>query len=462
VGLSVIILAAGKGNRMRSGVPKVLHSLAGTPLLERVVNTAQHLQPDAVYVVYGNGGTVVRNEMTYLQVNWVEQETALGTGHAVLQAIEQVADDDQVLILAGDVPLISANTLQSLLANSPHNALGLVVSEFTNPFGLGRIIRNEMGNIIAIVEQKDADEEQQKITEINTSIMTASAQHLKQWLPKLGNKNAQKEYYLTDVVAMAVADGFSVGGVMARCPEEVSGVNNLAELSNLERYYQRQLALELMLSGTTIMDPQRFDVRGALQVGADVSFDVNVVIEGQVTIGDGCSIGANVLLRDVTIAAGVTIKANSIIENAVIEKDATIGPFARLRPGAHIGEHASVGNFVEVKNTTLGVGSKANHLSYLGDAHIGAEVNVGAGVITCNYDGVDKHQTTIEDGASIGSNVALVAPITVGKDATIGAGSAIAEDAPAAQLTLARPRQTTVTDWVSPKKRQKKQAEKTD
>jgi len=449
--LSIIILAAGKGKRMRTDLPKVLHTLAGCTLLERVVRTAESLNPDTIYVVYGNGGHLVRSEMAHLHVEWVEQPEALGTGHAVSQVLpflkKAAKENQQVLILYGDVPLISKDTLQRLLQNTPENALGLVVTELDNPTGFGRIIRDEIGNIAAIVEQKDATPEQQALHEINTGIMTTSAAHLQVWLPRLKSHNAQSEYYLTDIVAMAVADGYSVGGVLAHSQEEVRGVNNLLELAQLERIYQRQKAEELMREGVTLLDPNRFDVRGDITIAPDVIIDVNVILEGTVSIGAHTSIGPNTVLRNVKVGENVKIESNCVIENSVLDSGCTVGPFARIRPGTHIGKGARVGNFVEIKNTQLGEGSKAPHLSYLGDAIIGKNVNMGAGTITVNYDGVNKHQTIIEDEAFVGCDSQLIAPVTVGKGAYIGAGSTITTNPPANQLTVARAKQRSIEGW---------------
>ncbi len=450
--LNIVILAAGSGNRMQSNLPKVLHRLAGVSMLERVVNVAKEFEPKNIYVVYGNGGKQVTECMQHLPVKWVEQKHMLGTGHALQQVLPHLKDRDQVLVLYADVPLISKKTLAALLKSTPKNALGLIVAEFDDPTGFGRIVRSEGGNIVSIVEHKDATKQQLKIKEINTGILTTTVQHLKEWLPRLKNKNAQKEYYLTDIFAMAVEAGFYVGGVLAHCQQEVRGVNNLHELSQLERYYQQQKAIELMRRGVTIMDPSRFDLRGDLQIGKDVIIDINTVIEGDVSIGANTVIGPNVILRNAKIGKNVTIKSNCVLENCTVHAESIIGPFARIRPGSIIKQNAHVGNFVEIKNATLGEGSKANHLSYLGDAIIGKNVNIGAGTITCNYDGANKHRTTIKDGAFIGSNTELVAPITIGEKATIGAGSTITADAPADQLTISRSKQTSITDWQRPTK----------
>lgn len=451
--LSIVILAAGKGRRMRTGLPKVLHHLAGATLLERVVNTSLKLNPDVVYVVYGNGGERVRKEMAHLPVQWIEQKEILGTGHAVSQALPFLKGDEQILVLYGDVPLICAETLKLLLEKTPKNALGLVIAEFDNPAGFGRIIRNDMGNIIDIIEHKDASSHQLKIKEINTGILTTSAQHLKEWLPELKNHNTQKEYYLTDIVSMAVRDGYSVGGVMAACQEEVRGINDLSELAALERFYQIQKAHELMINGVTIMDPHRFDARGDISVSPDVVIDINVVLEGSVTIGANTTIGPNVVLRNVQIGEHVQIKANCVIEDAIIGDHCAIGPFARIRPQTQIAKNVHIGNFVEVKKSQIGENSKVNHLSYLGDAVIGANVNIGAGVITVNYNGINKSLTTIENNAFVGCDTQLIAPVNIGEGAYIAAGSTITTDAPANQLTVARARQRSIKGWKKPQEK---------
>lgn len=452
--LNVVILAAGKGKRMASKIPKVLHPLAGISLLERVVKTVQSLHADTINIIYGNGDNTVPEKLSELPVRWIKQEEQLGTGHAVLQALPFIKNDDQVLILYADVPLISTKTLKHLLETTPHNGLGLVVVELEDPTGLGRIIRNEMGNIVRIVEHKDASTKQLKIREVNTGIMTMRGKHLKKWLPKLENSNRQKEYYLTDVVALAVAEDFPVGGVLARYHQEVQGVNDRWELALLERYYQRRIAKRLALAGATIVDPDRIDVRGDdVHVGHDVTIDINVVLDGKVRIGKKTYIGPNVVLKNVTIGDNVKILSNSVVEGATIANDCKVGPFARIRPESVLEKGAKVGNFVEMKKAKLGRGSKASHLSYLGDATIGSEVNIGAGTITCNYDGVNKWQTTIKDYAFIGSNTALVAPVIVAEGATIGAGSTITQDAPPNQLTIARIKQSTINGWQRPSRK---------
>lgn len=445
--LHIIVLAAGKGQRMLSDLPKVLHPLGGKPLLERVIDTAQQLAPQAIHTVYGNGGSIVSEVLQHLPVNWVEQRELLGTGHAVLQALPYCGDDERVLILYGDVPLISVQSLQTLLAETPADGVGLIVAELANPQGFGRIIRDVRGQITAIVEQRDATEQQRAIKEINTGIITAPAWRLKQWLPQLKNGNQQKEYYLTDIIALAASEGLSIYGARAACNEETRGVNDRAELAALERFYQRQTAMALMRQGVTIADPDRLDVRGEVSIAPDVFLDINVILAGRVVIGKNSRVGPHVFLKNVEIGENVEILANSVIEGAVIARDCQIGPFARLRPGAVLAAKVKIGNFVEVKKSVLGEGSKAQHLSYLGDAVIGSGVNIGAGTITCNYDGVNKNPTHIADGAFIGSNTALVAPVTIGKNAIIGAGSTITRDASDDALTVARARQTTIKGW---------------
>lgn len=449
MGLRVIILAAGKGRRMASNIHKVLHLLGGISLLERVIKTAQTLNADVIHVVYANSGNQIREKFGHLPVNWIKQEEQLGTGHALLQAAPLCRDEDQILILYGDVPLISSDTLMCLLKKTPTNGLGLVTTELPNPHGFGRIIRDEHGNIIRIVEHKDANDPQRKICEINTGILSVSAKNLKNWLPRLTNNNCQKEYYLTDMVALAVANGCLVKSVRPSFSEEVQGVNDRWELIHLERYYQRLMAQKLALAGVTVADPDRIDIRGEnIQVGRDVFIDVNVVLEGNIQLGVNVKIGPNVLLKNATIGNDTEIHANSIIENASIAACCNVGPFARIRSRSVLEKGARVGNFVEIKKTILGSNSQANHLTYLGDASIGKNVNIGAGTITCNYDGTNKWQTKIKDGAFIGSNTSLVAPLTIGEEATIGAGSTITQDTPPHQLTLARKKQQTISGWT--------------
>lgn len=448
--LSVVILAAGKGKRMVSPLPKVMHQLGGVSLIERVVKTAESLHPKKIHVVYGNGGSRLPESFPHLNVHWVFQKEQLGTGHAVMQALPDCEDDERILVLYGDVPVITTHTLQQLLEETPKNGVGLLVTELDDPTGFGRIVRDHEDNIVAIIEEKDASRTQRAIREINTGIVTAPAKFLKNCLPKLSNKNAQKEYYLTDMIALAVEEGLQLRSVAALNHNEVSGVNDPWQLATLERYYQSECAKKLAYTGVTIMDPWRLDIRGDVSVAPSTKLDVNVILEGTVKIGAGCEIGPNVLIKNSILGDNVKILANSVIDGAVLENHCEIGPFARLRPETVVKPHAKIGNFVETKKTTLGERSKASHLTYLGDATIGKEVNIGAGTITCNYDGVNKFKTKIGDGAFVGSNTSLIAPIEVGKNATIGAGSAVSKNAPAEQLTVTRAKQTVVENWKRP------------
>jgi bifunctional UDP-N-acetylglucosamine pyrophosphorylase/glucosamine-1-phosphate N-acetyltransferase len=447
VSLSVIILAAGAGKRMHSALPKVLHRLAGKPLLAHVVDTVKHLNPAQIYVVYGYQGEQVKQTLADLPVQWVPQAEQLGTGHAVAQVLPYLADDEQVLVLFADVPLISLHSLQAILIATPLHGLGLLVAQVDNPTGLGRILRDDREQICAIIEERDANEQQRKITEIYGGILTTTGRRLKAWLPALNNNNAQGEYYLTDIVAKAIADYCPIHSVTVSSSYEILGVNDRQQLAVLERHYQSLQAAKLMANGVTLADPQRLDIRGELQTAADVYFDINVIIEGKVTIGANSKIGAHCILRNTQIGENVEILPNSIVDGAVIEAGSKVGPYARIRPKTYLAANSKVGNFVEVKNTAIGEGSKVNHLNYLGDAQIGKQVNIGAGTIICNYDGVAKHTTTIGDGAFIGSDCQLVAPVTIGPDATIGAGSTITHDAPAQALTLSRVKQRSVANW---------------
>lgn len=452
--LHVIILAAGEGKRMRSRLPKVLAPIAGKPMLHHVIDAARSLSPETIHVVRGHGGDQVMASLsTAADVVFVEQAKQLGTGHAVMMAMPQVPDSARVLVLYGDVPLIEANTLASLLAALDHDTpLAVLTANFAEPKGYGRIIRNDAGRVVAIVEEKDASPEQRQIREINTGMIAADAKALRHWLATLGNQNAQGEYYLTDVFAKAAADAQPAAAVIIGSEEEALGANDPWQLADLERRWQRRAARALCVQGVRFADPNRFDLRGTLTVGQDVEIDIDVIIEGKVHLGDGVRVGPFTRIRDCTIAAGTEIRAHCDLDGADIQGAAQIGPYARLRPGTVLAEGVHIGNFVETKNAHLGVGSKANHLTYLGDARIGAKVNVGAGTITCNYDGVNKFQTIIEDGAFIGSNSALVAPVTIGQMATIGAGSVISKDAPADQLTVSRARQVSLPGWQRPKK----------
>ena len=449
--LEIIILAAGQGTRMRSQRPKVLHTLAGRSLLAHVLATARALEPSAIHVVYGHGGEAVPSAFPDAGVNWVLQGRQLGTGHAVDQAIGAVHDGAQVLVLYGDVPLVTRDTLLPLLAAAA-SGVGLLTVSLADPRGYGRIIRDESGAVRAIVEHKDATPEQLAIREGNTGILVAPASKLRAWLTVLDNDNAQAEYYLTDVIAMAVAEGRTVAGVPAHDPEEVLGVNDRRQLAQLERAFQRRQANALLDAGATLADPARFDLRGSVAVGQDVFIDVGVVCEGRVVLGDGVRIGANCVLCDVEIGAGTEVLPMSVVESARIGADCAIGPYARIRPGTEVEQGARVGNFVEVKNSRIGVGSKVSHLSYIGDTDMGADVNIGAGTITCNYDGANKYRTVIGDRAFIGSDTQLVAPVRIGDGATIGAGSTITKDAPDDELTLSRNKQQTFPGWQRPVK----------
>ncbi len=450
--LSIVILAAGKGTRMRSSLPKVLQPLAGKPLLAHVIDTAKRVGAAEICVVYGHGGEHVQSAFPDDQLGWALQEPQLGTGHAVQQAMPQVAEGNTVVIVYGDVPLVTPETVRQLAAAAAGGKLGLLTVDAENPQGYGRIIRDTAGNVLRIVEEKDATDEQLRVAEVNTGLLACSADKLNPWLDALKADNTQEEYYLTDVIAAAVADGVAVEAVKASSETEVMGINDKIQLAQAERALQLRLVRELMKAGATVVDPARVDIRGSVMVGSDVFIDVNAVFEGKVELGDNVVLGPNVSIKNTKIAAGTHIHANSVLEDAMVGANADIGPFARLRPNANILDGARVGNFVEIKNTTLGLGSKANHLTYLGDAEIGAGVNVGCGTITCNYDGANKHKTVIGDNAFIGSGVELVAPVTVGEGATIGAGSTIGGNAPAGELTLERAKTRTISGWKRPKK----------
>jgi len=453
--LAIVILAAGQGKRMKSDLPKVLQPLAGRPLLGHVVSRARGLDPTSMHVVYGHGGDQVRAAFEGQALHWALQAEQLGTGHALMQAMPNVADDELVLVLYGDVPLIDVDTLRQLIALAGPKSLSLLTVMLDDPTGYGRIVRNARGAVQKIVEQKDASRTQLKIREGNSGILAAPARLLRRWLGKLKNANAQGEYYLTDVIAMAVRDKIKVAPLVAPRLAEVLGVNDRAQLAALEALHRADCARQLMLAGATLADPARIDVRGEVTVGRDVFIDANVLIEGTVKLGDRVRIGPNVVLRDVTIGAGSVIHPNSILEQSEVGGGCLIGPYARLRPGSKLADEVHIGNFVELKKTEVGRGSKANHLTYLGDTIVGKGANIGAGTITCNYDGVNKSQTTIEDGAFIGSGNMLVAPVRIGRDATTGAGSTISKDAPAGQLTLARSKQVTLEGWKRPVKKPK-------
>ncbi len=450
--LHVIILAAGAGKRMKSDLPKVLQPIAGRPMLAHVIDAARALQPAAIHVVYGHGGEAVRAAFAdQPDLEWAEQREQLGTGHAVQQAMPQVPDDAKVLVLYGDVPLIRAETLRHLL--SQPGRLAVLVAEVANPTGYGRIVRNAEGRVAAIVEQKDATDEQRAIRTINTGIISADGTALRMWLSQLSNSNAQGEYYLTDVFASAAAEYTPADMAFVDDAQEAEGANDPWQLSQLERAWQLREVRALCAQGARVLDPARLDIRGTVRVGRDVQIDVNVILEGDVELGDGVSIGAFTRLKDVKLAAGTVVKPHCDLDGVVSEGAADIGPFSRLRPGTVLAEGSHVGNFVETKKVTLGAGSKANHLTYLGDAVIGSKVNIGAGTITCNYDGVNKSQTTIGDNAFVGSNSSLVAPVTVGAGATIAAGSVITRNAPDGQLTVARARQQVIEGWHRPVKK---------
>ncbi len=452
--LDVIILAAGHGKRMHSTLPKVLHKLAGKPLLQYIVETVKDLQPHAVHVVYGNGGGQVPKCLGHLAVNWVKQTELLGTGHAVAQAIPEIKEDENcVLILLGDTPLVSLATLQKLIHATKTHQIGLVTLTTPQPFGLGRILRDQQGKIIQIVEEKDASVEQKKIQEVNSGIFFVPVKLLKRWLPKIKKMNAQGEYYLTDIITMAVDEKIEIVTVSSDIDGEMQGVNDRVQLAKLERYFQQQAAEKLMLAGVTLRDPNRFDLRGQLSVEKDVVIDVNVILEGENTIGANSSIGAHSFLKDVKIGKNVTIKPYSSIENSIIEDGCIIGPYAHIRLGAVLKNEVDIGNFVEVKKSQIGQGTKIKHLSYIGDSNIGKNVNIGAGTITCNYDGAAKHETQIEDDVFIGANTSLIAPIRVQKGATIGAGSTLNKDVPPGKLTLNRAETKTISNWKRPQKK---------
>lgn len=451
--LSIIILAGGTGTRMNSKVPKVLHQLAKKPLLQHVVDTVSALPAEQVFIVYGHMGEDVRNAMAHCDVTWVEQKERLGTGHAVTQVLPRLNTNNQVLILYGDVPLISQETLVHLVESTADGQLGLLTAMVDDPTGLGRIVRDEYRQVSSIVEEKDATEVQRQIKEINTGIYCVDGKHLADWLPKLSSDNAQKEYYLTDIVKLAREDHIGINVSKPRAVEEIYGANNRVELAKLESIYQSWQAEALMAEGVSICDPSRVDIRGTVHPAPDAWVDINVVFEGEVTLGEDCVIEPHCVLKNVKLGPGAHILAHSVLEDCVIMAGAQVGPFARIRPGSVIESDAKVGNFVEVKNTVLGKASKVNHLSYIGDAEVGAQVNIGAGVITCNYDGANKHKTVIKDSAFIGSDVQLVAPVTVGANATIGAGTTLTKDAPDGQLTVSRAKQQTIEGWERPKKK---------
>jgi len=451
--LRVVILAAGKGTRMRSDLPKVLHKVANKPMVEHVIDTARSLKPEAINLIHGHGGEQLQNTIQGDDLTWVEQREQLGTGHAVQQVIPYLKDDEKVVILYGDVPLLTESTLIKLLTATQTTELGLLTMTLDDPNGYGRIVRNTDKQVTGIVEQKDANAEQLAIQEVNTGIMIADGAKLKAWLENLSNDNAQKEYYLTDIVAMAAEQGVTIATAQPDATYEVEGANNRQQLAQLERAFQRRQADELMTQGVTLIDPARFDCRGKLTVGNDVTFDINVVIEGDVTIGNNVTVEPNCVIKDATIGDNTVIRANSHIEGAAVAKNCKVGPFARLRPGAELANEAQVGNFVEMKKSRLGKGSKASHLTYLGDAQVGEYANIGAGTITCNYDGVNKFLTEIGDGAFIGSNSSLVAPVKIGNNATVGAGSVVTREVADEELAVARGKQRNISGWQRPQKK---------
>jgi len=450
--LSVVILAAGQGTRMRSALPKVLHQLAGKSLLEHVICSANELSAEDIHVVYGHGGDAVPATLSHCDVDWIKQSEQLGTGHAVAQAVSHIPVGRQVLVLYGDVPLTRVETLKNLLELGKQSGFGLLTISLDDSTGYGRIVRSELKDVTRIVEHKDATEAERQIKEVNTGILTVSQEKLAQWLKQLNNNNSQGEYYLTDIIAMAVADGVKINTASPENEYEVLGVNNKRQLAELERAYQLESANKLMDAGVGLRDPARVDVRGSVSCGRDVSIDINVIFEGENEIGDNVSIGPNCLFINSKIETGATILANTVIEGAVIGKNCSVGPFARIRPKTELAESSRVGNFVEIKKAKIGFGSKVNHLSYIGDSILGKNVNIGAGTITCNYDGANKHLTEIGDEVFIGSDSQLVAPVKIGAGATIGAGSTITKEVDAGSLALSRPKQMSKSGWKRPQK----------
>ena len=451
---SAVILAAGKGTRMYSNKPKVLHTLAGKPMVKHVIDTCNGLDAQNIHLVYGHGGEQMQQELAGESVNWILQAEQLGTGHAVDQASSSIKDDEKVLVLYGDVPLISSETLENLLDAQPEGGIGLLTVVLDNPAGYGRIVR-ENGSVVAIVEQKDATEEQKLIKEINTGVLVAMGGDLKRWLANLSNDNAQGEYYLTDIIEAAHSEGKSIEAVHPQQAVEVEGVNNRVQLAQLERAYQLMQAEKLLEQGVMLRDPARFDLRGSIQCGKDVEIDVNVIIEGSVTLGDNVVIGAGCVLKDCEIDDNTLVRPYSVIESATVGEECTVGPFTRLRPGAELKNDAHVGNFVEVKNGVIGEGSKANHLTYIGDSEIGQRTNIGAGVITCNYDGANKFKTVIGNDVFVGSDCQLVAPVTIADGATIGAGTTLTKDVAEGELVISRAKERKISGWKRPVKKKK-------
>ena len=450
--LSAVILAAGKGTRMYSDLPKVLHCVAGKPMVKHVIDTATALGAENMHLIYGHGGELMRERLANEKVNWVFQNEQLGTAHAVQQAAPFFKDDENIVVLYGDAPLISVETLEKLIAAKPENGIALLTVNLDNPTGYGRILR-ENGNVVAIVEQKDANAEQLKIQEVNTGVMVSDGANFKKWLARVDNHNAQGEYYLTDLIALANQDGCQVMAVQAVDAIEVEGANNRLQLAALERYYQHKQAQHLLLAGVTLLDPARFDLRGTLEHGKDVEIDTNVILEGNVRLGNRVKIGAGCVLKNVTLGDDVEVKPYSVLEDAVIGEKAAIGPFSRLRPGTELAAQTHVGNFVEIKKSIVGKGSKVNHLTYIGDTEIGADCNIGAGVITCNYDGANKFKTLIGDNVFVGSDTQLVAPVIVEDGATIGAGSTITQNIAKDELVITRVPQRHIQGWQRPSKK---------
>ncbi|AJI94189.1 UDP-N-acetylglucosamine diphosphorylase/glucosamine-1-phosphate N-acetyltransferase [Yersinia ruckeri] len=450
--MSVVILAAGKGTRMYSDLPKVLHPLAGKPMVQHVIDAAMKLGSSNVHLVYGHGGDLLKKTLSDSSLNWVLQAEQLGTGHAMQQAAPYFSDDEDILMLYGDVPLISVDTLQRLLAIKPEGGIGLLTVKLDDPTGYGRIVR-ENGEVVGIVEHKDANESQRTINEVNTGILVANGRDLKHWLSMLDNNNAQGEFYITDIIALAHAAGKKIETVHPSRLSEVEGVNNRMQLASLEREFQSEQAEKLLLAGVMLLDPARFDLRGELTHGRDITIDTNVIIEGKVTLGDRVRVGSGCVLKNCVIGDDCEISPYSVLEDARLDAACTVGPFSRLRPGAELAEGAHVGNFVEIKKARLGKGSKAGHLSYLGDAEIGAGVNIGAGTITCNYDGKNKFKTIIGDDVFVGSDTQLIAPVTIAKGATIGAGTTVTHNVAENELVLSRVKQVNIQGWKRPAKK---------
>lgn len=456
MGLSVVILAAGKGTRMRSSLPKVLHPVANVPMVQHVINAANAVNADNVHLIYGHGAESLKATLAENDLNWIEQKDQLGTGHAVIQALPNLPDDDNVLILYGDVPLIQSSTIQRLLETQPANGIGLLTVTLNDPTGYGRIVR-ESGDVVGICEHKDAkgNDVLLAIQEVNTGIMAVNAKLLKKWLGQITDDNAQKEYYLTDIIELAHKDNAPIIAAHPDSAIEVEGANDRVQLASLEREFQRRSAEKLMREGASLLDPARIDIRGNVTVGTDVVIDANVIFEGDVQLGSGVHIESNCILKDCKIGAGTYIRSHSLINQSVVGEQCTLGPFARLRPDSEMKNNSHVGNFVEMKKSILGEGSKANHLSYIGDSEVGQKVNIGAGTITCNYDGANKHKTIIKDGAFIGSNSSLVAPITIGENVTVGAGSTVSKEIDDNVLVVVRGKAMTKTGWKRPVKKAK-------